>query len=114
VRTKVVILSGHSLFVEGVASRLSRHLDHLDLHVIDADSEATLAKIISLEPAAVILDTTDPVINQYCPLGDLLKALPQVTVIRLDPQQAQVQVVTSKEHALQEVDELIAVIETLE
>ena len=113
-RTRVVILSGHSLFAEGVASRLKKHLDRLDLQVVDINEEDVLSKVVSLKPATVILDAMDSERNNPLPLSKLLKALPGVTVIRLDPQQTQVQVVTSEERMLGEVKDLIEVIEESE
>lgn len=110
-RTRVVILSGHSLFAEGVASRLKKHLDRLDLQVVDIADQDVLSKIVSLNPATVILDAMDADTSTAIPLSALLKALPEVTVIRLDPQQSQVQVVTSEERMLGEVKDLIEVIQ---
>ncbi len=110
-RTQVVILSGHSLFSEGVASRLKKHLDRLDLQVIDINEEDVLSKIVSLTPATVILEAMDTETSNTIPLSKLFKALPEVTVIRLDPQQSQVQVVTSEERMLGEVKDLIDVIQ---
>lgn len=110
-RTRVVILSGHSLFAEGVASRLKKHLDRLDLQVVDIADQDVLSKIVSLNPATVILDAIDADSSNAIPLSALLKALPEVTVIRLDPQQSQVQVVTSEERMLGEVKDLIEVIQ---
>ena len=113
-RTRVVILSGHSLFAEGVASRLKKHIDRLDLQVVDINEEDVLSKVVSLKPATVILDALDKERSQLLPLSQLLRALPGVTVIRLDPQQTKVQVVTSEERMLGEVKDLIDVIEESE
>lgn len=110
-RTQVVILSGHSLFAEGVASRLKKYLDRLDLQVVDIDGQDVISKIVSLNPATVILDATDAETTNLVPLSELLKALPGVSMICLDPQQSQVQVVTSEERILGEVKDLIEVIQ---
>ncbi len=110
-RTRVVILSGHSLFAEGVASRLKKHLDRLDLQVVDINEEDVLSTLVSLKPATVILDAMDAETSKTIPLSKLLKSLPDVTIIPLDPQQTRVQVVTSKEHMLGEVKDLIEVIQ---
>ena len=113
-RTRVVILSGYSLFAEGVASRLKKHLDRLDLQVVDINEVDVLSKVVSLKPATVILDAMDQERSELLPLCQLLKILPGVTVIRLDPQQSLVQVVTSEERMLGEVKDLIDVIEQRE
>ena len=110
-RTQVVILSGHSLFSEGVASRLKKHLDSLDLQIIDINEDDVLSKLVSHKPATVILEALDTETDNLLPLSKLLKALPEVTVIRLDPQQSQIQVVTSTERMLGEVKDLIEVIQ---
>lgn len=110
-RTQVVILSGRSLFAEGVASRLKKHLDRLDLQVIDINEDDVISKIVSLKPATVILESMDAETSNAIPLSKLFKALPEVTVIRLDPQQSQVQVVTSEERMFSEVKDLIEVIQ---
>jgi hypothetical protein len=110
-QTRVVILSGHSLFAEGVASRLKKHLDQLDLQVVDINEDDVLSKIVSLKPATVILEALDSETSNTIPLSKLLKSLPEITVIRLDPHQSQVQVVTSEERMLAEVKDLIEVIQ---
>jgi hypothetical protein len=70
-----------------------------------------LSKIVSLKPTTVILEAVDTGTSNTIPLSKLLKSLPEVTVIRLDPQQSQVQVVTSEERMLGEVKDLIEVIQ---
>ncbi len=108
---RVVILAGHSLFAEGVASRLRKYIDRFNLKVLDINEEDVLSKIVSLKPATVILDAMNAETSENLPLSKLLKALPEVTIIRLDPQQTQVQVVTSEERMLDEVKDLIDVIQ---
>jgi hypothetical protein len=110
-RTRVVILSGHSLFAEGVASRLSMHEDRLDLNIVDIEEEDILSKIISLRPATIILDALSDEIRENIRLSKLIRALPELTVIQLDPQKSEVQVVTSKGHMLDEIKDLIEVIQ---
>ncbi len=75
-------------------------------------SEA-MAQIITARPAIVILDITDSEVARFCPLSQLLLTLPEAKVIRVNPQQEQIQVVTSEQHSAVEVRDMIAVIETL-
>ena len=93
---------------------MKKHLDRLDLQVVDINEDDVLSKVVSLKPATVIVDAMDKGTSQLLPLSQLLKVLPGVTVIRLDPQQTQVQVVTSEERMLGEVKDLIDVIEESE
>jgi hypothetical protein len=113
-QTHVVILSGRSLFVEGVAARLRQKLPAEDLVTIDAQEGELLARVIQAQPVAVILDGRDEAVTRRCPIGALIAALPNVTIIRLDPYQDQVQVVTSEQRAAERVADLLAVITTAE
>lgn len=110
-RTRVVILSGHSLFAEGVASRLKKYNDRLDLCIVDLEEEDFLSRIISLGPATIILDALSEEDQEKVRLSKLVKALPDLTVVQLDPKQSEVQVLTSRGHILDEVKDLIDVIQ---
>jgi len=109
--TRVVILSSHSLFAEGVASRLRQHSGHVDLQHVDVRQPNALARVFDAQPSVVILDATDPDIDRQCPLGVMFQSLPALKVIRLDPQQDHVQVVTSEQRLAGEVRDLVDLIE---
>lgn len=107
---RVIILSSRSLFVEGVATRLRQHLAEQDVQTVDARQPDVLSLVIAAQPSVVILDATDAEAAQVCAVGDLLKALPSLKIIRLDPQQKQIQVVTSEQRVVDEVRDLTDVI----
>jgi DNA-binding NarL/FixJ family response regulator len=107
----VVILSGQALFAEGIASRLRQYLQLEELEIVDAGRPDAMAQIAAVRLSVVILDVTDSEVTELCPLSQLLFAFPKLKVICLNPQQAQVQVVTSKRHAAVDVRDLAAVIE---
>src|SRR5574341_706570 len=107
---RVIILSSHSLFVEGVATRLRQQLAEREVRTVDAHQPDVLNLVIAVRPSVVILDATDTEAAQACPVEDLLKALPSLKIIRLHPQQKQIQVVTSEQRVVDEVRDLIDVI----
>jgi DNA-binding NarL/FixJ family response regulator len=111
VQTHVVILSGHSLFAEGVASRLRQHPQRVNLEVMDVRHPDVMAQVASARPSAVILDATDPDIDRLCLLARLQLALPGLKVICLDPGQDRVQVMTSEQLPAGQVFDLLDVIE---
>ncbi len=113
VRTCIVILSSHLLFAESIANRLRQYLQQVALKIVDPRQPEAMAQIIAARPSIVILDVTDAEVNQFCSLSRLLLSLPGGKVIRLDPHQEQIQVVTSEQHPAVEVRDLIEVIETL-
>jgi DNA-binding NarL/FixJ family response regulator len=107
---RVVILSGQSLFTEGVASRLRELISQLELTVIDPRGTDALDQIKNYQPSAVILDSADPEVAELCPLNEILMAVPAVKVLRLDPRREQFQVVTSEEKVAGLVQDLVDVI----
>ncbi len=107
----VVILSGHLLFAEGVASRLRQYLQHVELEIVDPQQPDVMTQITTAKPTVVILDSTDSETTRRCSLSELLHLLPAIKVIRLYPRQEQIQVVTSEQRPAVEVRDLIEVIE---
>jgi hypothetical protein len=90
---------------------LRKHEDWLDLHVVDADRIDALQQVVSAGPSAVILDADDPQVARHCPLSQLFRALPQVRVVRLDPERDQIQLVTSEQRLAADIADLIEVIQ---
>jgi DNA-binding NarL/FixJ family response regulator len=107
---RVVILSSRSIFAEGVASRLRLHLETQDIDVIDVREQAALEQVVANHPSTVILDASDPEVANGDWLDTLLTAMPKLQVVCLDPLQDQMQVVTSRQRPVGQVDELIDLI----
>jgi DNA-binding NarL/FixJ family response regulator len=110
---RLVILSNHSLFAEGVASRLLQYPERVDVCFVDPQQADYLEKIKENRPTAVIIDAADTHRSQCCLLCDLLMALANVTIIRLEVQHKDIQVVTSSQHPLTEVKDILDIIEQL-
>jgi DNA-binding NarL/FixJ family response regulator len=108
---RLIILSNHSLFAEGVASRLRQYPERVDVHFVDPQQADYLEQIKTIRPSAVIIDAADSDNTQCCVLCDLLMALGNATVIRLEVQRKDIQVVTSSQRPLSEVKDLIDIVE---
>lgn len=106
-RTYVVIVSSQSLFAEGVANRLQQYLKESMFKVVNPQQPDALAEIIVARPSIVILDLADPETSQICSLSSLLSSLPELKILRLDPQHDKVQVVTSEQRSVVEVRDLV-------
>lgn len=111
-QTRVVILSSRSIFAEGVAARLRHHLNTDEIRVVDAQQPDAMQSLIALQPTQVILEAADETVARHCPLESLLSALPDLRVIRLDPQQEYIQVVTSQQRTIGQISDLMDVIQT--
>lgn len=105
-----VILSSQSLFAEGMATRLSQMLGADELLTIDAHQPHALEAVIAAQPAAVLLDAGDEVVNRLRPLSVLLTALPTLRIIQFDPRGHQVQVITSACHRVDQAQDLITLL----
>ena len=106
----IVILSSGSVFVESIARRLRQQMQAGDFRTINSQQGDTLEQIIAAQPALVIADAADSRLEQVCPLNSLLAALPKLTVIRLDPQQDRLQIVTSEHRPSRGMSGLIGII----
>ena len=108
---RLVILSNHSLFAEGVASRLLQYPERVDVRFVDPQQADYLEQIKENRPCAVIIDAADTDRSQCCLLCDLLMALANVTIIRLEVQHQDIQIVTSSQRPLTEVRDIIEIVE---
>lgn len=110
-QTRVVILSAHSLFVEGVASRLRQYPQRVDVQFVDPQQPDYIAQLKKIRPAAIVVHAADTDTNQNRLLCDLLMALSNVTIIRLEAQDKETQIVTSTQQTITEVRDIIAIAE---
>jgi 3-methyladenine DNA glycosylase/8-oxoguanine DNA glycosylase len=106
----IVIVSGHSVFADGVALRLRQHSATVPLATVDPRQPDAEARIVAARPSAVLLDNSLPDVARLCHLDDLLRSLPGLRVIRLDPAVQSVEVITSQRHPVADVYDLAAVI----
>lgn len=107
---RVIVLSGLSLFAEGIASSLHRSTESLQITVLDPREPLALEQIANLAPATVILDTTDTALVENCSVTDLLDVIPDMRIIRLDPENDQIQIVIGEHREAANITELIEVI----
>jgi hypothetical protein len=107
---EVVILSGRSLFAEGVASSLRRRTDSLQITVIDPREPQVLEQIADVAPAIVIIDSRDATLMKNCWVTSLLSSIPAPRIIRLDPRSEQIQIVIGEYRKATHIDELIELI----
>lgn len=106
-RTRVVVLVSSSLLTEGVATRLGQHLDQIELHVVDSREPDAVARTLAARPEVILFEAHDGNVEAPCPLVDLLEAAPLVRVVRLDPGQDQVRLLTSQQQRVGEPMDLV-------
>jgi chemotaxis response regulator CheB len=107
---RVLIVAGHSLFADGTANRLLQYPEQVDVQRLNPADEDLLEKAIEARPSVIIMDQRDPEIGQSMSLERILRSLPGVQVLLLDPQNAEIQVVSSRTREPVEVEDLLALI----
>jgi len=75
----------------------------VDFRFVDPQQADYIEQIKEIRPSAVIIDSADTDCTQCCLLCDLLMALANVTIIRIEVQHKDIQIVTSSQHHLAEV-----------
>jgi DNA-binding NarL/FixJ family response regulator len=63
---RIAILSGHSLFAEGIASRLRQYPQQVDVCFVDPQQLDYVEQLTEIQPAAVIIDAQDSRTTQCC------------------------------------------------
>ena len=111
---RVVVLSGRTLFAEGIAAGLRRNMENREFRTLDTRQPEVIEHLVASEPSVVILDATDEVIKLRCPLDRLLDALPALTVLRLDPQRGLLHVVTSRQRSVRSMSDIVGIIHSLD
>jgi len=107
----IVILSSHSLFADGVASRLREYPQRIDVRFVDPQQPDYIEQINAIQPAAIVIDAANGESPQCCPLCNLLVSFSNLTIFYLEAQQNDIQIVTSVRHSLNEIRDLIDIVE---
>jgi DNA-binding NarL/FixJ family response regulator len=105
--SRIAVLSGQSLFVEGIISRLREHAERLEVHHIEPKPDDYIDRIKRINPTAVVIDATDENKDQCCYLCELLLAFPWMMIVRLAANQRDVQLIRSSTQRFEDVQDLI-------
>jgi hypothetical protein len=111
---RIVVLSGRTLFAEGIAASLQRNLEAPEFRTMNTQQPEMIDHLVAYQPAVVILDAADEELRHRCPLDSLLGAMPALTILRLDPQHESLQVVTSRQRPIRSLSEVVRVITSLD
>lgn len=106
-RTLVVVLTAHSMFTEGIASRLRKHPDQIDVQMVDSREPDCLARALAARPSVILFEADDENVHSHCPLDRLLEVAPEVKVIQLDRDQDQIQVITGELRIVKRPSDLV-------
>lgn len=109
--TRVVVLSGHSLFADGTASRLEQHSADVATSIVDPGAEDVIDRLQELDPDIAIIDSNDPNLSDAFAIPRIFRALPGLSMILLDSQSEEIQILTSRTHRASSITDLLAAID---
>ena len=109
---KVVALTGDSLLVQGLASRLRGHAQVFDVRVIDLSSPDALEQVATFQPDIIIFEEGD-FKQAKCPsFVDFLNTLPDVVLLELRLDNPNVQLIQSTRFKASTTDDLVQIFNT--
>jgi hypothetical protein len=104
---KVVVLTGDSLLVQGLASRLRGYAHVFDVRMVDLASPDPLQQVAALQPEIIIFDEGD-FKDATCPsLVDFMNSLPDVILLELRLDNPNVQLIQSTRFKASTTDDLV-------
>ena len=104
---KIVALTGDSLLVQGLASRLRGYAHVFDVRMVDLASPDPLQQVAAFQPEIIIFDEGD-FKDATCPsLVDFMNSLPDVILLELRLDNPNVQLIQSTRFKASTTDDLV-------
>jgi hypothetical protein len=106
---KVVALTGDSLLVQGLASRLRGYAHVFDVRVVDLASPDPLGQVAAFQPEIIIFDEGE-FKDAICPsLVDFMNSMPDVILLELQLDNPNVQLIQSTRFKASTTDDLVQI-----
>jgi len=106
---KVVALTGNSLLVQGMVSRLQEYMHLFEIRVVDLAAPDSLQQISTFQPEIIIFDEGDFTDRLHHLLVDFLNSLPEVILLELRLDDPNVQLIQSSRFMAATTDDLVKI-----
>lgn len=106
---KVVVLTGSSLLVQGLVSRLREYSRQLELLIVDLSAPNFPQQVFEFKPEIIIFEESDIKDSLPHSLVDLLNFLPQAILLELRMDDPTVQMIQSVRFTASNADELVQI-----
>lgn len=107
---KVAMLTGHSLFADGLASKLREYSNSFELRMFD-DQPDVVKELAAFHPFAVILEDNGTQSIRTWSLQQLLGILPGLMIIFLNLGQSEIMVIHGEQYAANGALDLMEIIQ---
>jgi len=102
----ILILRGHSLFTDGIVSKLTRSALLDRFRVIDLCQSNPIQQILKEQPDVLVLDENDPGFSENLRCK-LFRVLPAIKIIFLDSRTTRIRVMQWHEHNFDQLSNLL-------
>ena len=106
---KVVVLTGKSLLVEGLLSRLRAYSRQLELKVVDLAAPNFSQQVSEFRPEIIIFDESDIKDSLPYSLVDLLNSMPDAILLELRLDNPNIQMIQSVRFTASNAEELVQI-----
>jgi DNA-binding NarL/FixJ family response regulator len=91
-----LVISDHSIMMDGIISRLSSAREDVVFHVGNR-TESLISQVSQYHPDVVIIDKEDINDSGYCSLNALFNAYPNMMLVEIDQNTAELQIIGSQQ-----------------
>ncbi|MBI5934800.1 MAG: hypothetical protein HY867_13940 [Chloroflexi bacterium] len=104
---RIAILTAHSLFADGITSRLQEYSTRLEFQVFDIGEAGFLAQVLAFNPSVIFLEEEVSSRYEECSLEQLLTNFTNVTIVFLHISESKIQVILSEQYVASDVHTLV-------
>jgi hypothetical protein len=107
---RIAMMTNHSLFAEGLISRMREYPEQLDLRVFDFLQPDVVSHIVEFKPLAIILEENEKQQLNVSSFAHLLALLPNLLIVYLYLNKPDILIIQSERHPANGVGELMDII----
>jgi len=107
---RIAVMTNHSLFAEGLISRLREYPEQLDLKVFDLLQPDVVSHVVDFKPLVVILEENEEQQFSFRCFKEMLAIMPNLLIIYLYINQPDILIIQSEHYLANGVGELVDII----
>jgi hypothetical protein len=107
---RIAMMTNHSLFAEGLISRLREYPEQLDLQIFDLLQPDVVSHVVEFKPLVIILEENEEQQFNIGTFKKMLAILPNLLIIYLYLNQPDILIIQSEHYLASGVGELVDII----
>jgi hypothetical protein len=107
---RIAMMTNHSLFAEGLISRLREYPEQLELQIFDLLQPDVVSHVVDFKPLVIILEENEEQQFNISTFKNMLAILPNLLIIYLYLNQPDILVIKSEHYLANGVGELVDII----